>query len=1207
MSLDIDLSTDLQSTHLPAVTPAPPNADDEDELDVDLSAPQHLLPQYFAPPQSTQDVLTPADFARVPFSGLPFYIPGMTSGVQGFDGGINKAALEVHREKGLLCILLPYLDMAEGDFIELFCVDTLVPAAIYNVTSDDVAKSRAIPLYIRLSRLIDGTVTPVFMRAKFIGGGSEETTRLRLKVDTVSPAGRNPIASTLQNENLPMPIFPQAIVDFGVTDTDAQHGVPVTFRFYPVDDGQPANTYRAARDRIRLSIGGAFAPIPPLSDAQAAGRGDITVTLYYGFWQQVGSGSHVCEYEVIDEVGNASQGWSPPQLLNVRLNDGAEPLLPAAFVLEAPTGTLNHDGLNGANASIFVSTPPPNFMAGDIVRATVVGRTVSGNLITTTYDSPPLPAPSFVIIPCPNEDLRKLIGGRFQLSYERVRNGVPNRPSESSIVQVIGTPIETGLRAPIVIEANGEVIDPQLLAVNVEVLAYDGRDPFDLVTLILDGTYANGSRYYREIDKPAGTGAILFRLNNGPNGDIAKLEGGTLRVLYKVTNAQGSRTSLDATFNVGNPVASLPEPLVEEAPPPLYQFDPAVSLDDAQILVKSNPDFHVGDTVVLHCEGTAPGGTQPPKRFPIQSFWVGRDLPFTLERRFITPNLGQSMRIYYTRERDNTLTRFSLPVNMGVGSRLLLRAPTVVEATVTGTGIATLNPLHVLPPRPEIVTIRVITDTLPPSADIKVYIIGKPGVGSPDIPIKPARPEPGGNYTSFTVPSDFVGAYLGGECTVFYNVIEIGKTSKSDDLTLKIEALAPQELDLVTIPEAVGNQVETGKSYTVLVQGWPFMRQGQAVWIDLFSSSNLDLRIAVPVSNEEFTDKRIRAPIPASYLRSLHEGDTLRAQVLVSLDGTGYKSSAMPLTLSPAYRVKKASGVVEGAIAVGNTPNHLALSSDNSTLYVANFGSKTVSVIDTATRKVTHTISLASAPLGIAIHPNGQTLYVTVQTNSTLVIETDNFQAIKTIGGYTYCSALRLNPTGSRLYVGNDLYPVSQEIETSTNTSVRYLSANYYYANAITTNRSGSRVYITGSYVSEFNQSTGTLLGSYNNGNTESRGIAYSPTEEVLYVTTYGSTPTNGTLNILSATTTPPALIKKIESLQQPWGIAFAPNGDKAYMCLHADNSIKIIDTTTRLITGEINTTTHPLDRPKEIVISSDGGVAYVANSGNNNVIIVSL
>ena len=119
--------------------------------------------------------------------------------------------------------------------------------------------------------------------------------------------------------------------------------------------------------------------------------------------------------------------------------------------------------------------------------------------------------------------------------------------------------------------------------------------------------------------------------------------------------------------------------------------------------------------------------------------------------------------------------------------------------------------------------------------------------------------------------------------------------------------------------------------------------------------------------------------------------------------------------------------------------------------------------------------------------------------------------------------------------------------------------------------------------------------------------MAYSPTEEVLYVTAYGSTTTSGGLNMLSTTTTPPSLIKKFENLPQPWGIAFTPNGDKAYMCMYADNSIKIIDTATQLITGEVNTATPPLDRPTAIVISSDGAVAYVANSGNNNVIIVSL
>jgi len=59
-------------------------------------------------------------------------------------------------------------------------------------------------------------------------------------------------------------------------------------------------------------------------------------------------------------------------------------------------------------------------------------------------------------------------------------------------VTVIGTPIETDLARPIIVEANGGILDPQLLTVTVDIRVYDGRDPFDLVTLILDGTYPNG-------------------------------------------------------------------------------------------------------------------------------------------------------------------------------------------------------------------------------------------------------------------------------------------------------------------------------------------------------------------------------------------------------------------------------------------------------------------------------------------------------------------------------------------------------------------------------------------------------------------------------------------------------------------------------------------------------------------------------------------
>jgi YVTN family beta-propeller protein len=1193
------MNQDIDPALLLLETPATPSSSQPDDLRL----------EGFTLPQPAGALLTPASFASVPFSDLPLYLPTLSNPVVGYDGGLNRAALNVDG-KGVACILLPYLDQSESDFIELWLNN--VRADFHTVTQDEAENSKQIVLYAPSDLFFLEVRNTLQAFVTRISGGEEQTKRFTLLVDSELPGGRDPIERTTENENLPLPRFPQHIIDFGVDKDSTGSPIPVIIDFYPVKRELPAVNYRKVRDRIRLSIGGVIVE-HRVTEFEASGQDPITVFINPGIWPQVGSGVHICEYNVFDEVGNASDGFSAAQVIEVRLDDSTEPFLPAPFIFgtgedEDGNEFLNYDELDGIDAKITVPVRGMGYLTNDTIRVRVYGLTQDDVRIISFYDFTVTSTTTmFANIEWPNADIQPLVGGRIQITYQRLRTGVLPRNSESTRVNITGAPVDTGLPAPLVPDANGGVLPPTIDPVVVHILAYAGQDPNDRITLVLEGTYANGRPYYAEYSDRAGNGDIYFELPNGPNGDIAQLEGGRIRLSFRVNGAAERPPSKSLTLDVGGSYASLPAPVPRQAPPPDYVFDPDTHRGNLNVTVTHHAAFVLGATVTLHFEGSAPGGSAPPVAIFIDNNWFGHDLPFTIPRLYVFANLNGTGRLYYTVQVPGQRTLFSVEVVLKVGAALNLPVPLVLEGTVITPTLTRLNPEHVLPPRPEVVTFRVSYSPMLASDQIKVHIIGAAGLGTPDIPSKPGIPEPGENYVSFTVANHFVGANLGMNCQVFYEVLRDHALTISKELTLQVQDLPAQELDLVRIPEAVGDQVETNKAYTVRVDGWPFMRPGRAVWIDLLSSSNYALRIGTVVSATEFSARRIQVAIPAEYLRLLSDKDELQVKVLVSLDGTGNKGSARPLETSPPYRVKRASGVVEGAIAVGNTPNHLALSSDNSRLYVANYGSKTVSVIDTATRKVIHTISLTAAPRGIAIHPNGQTLYVSVEVSSTLAIETENFQTIKTIGGYTNCSALCLNPTGSRLYVGNRLYAYIQEIETSTNTSIRYLSGSHYYADAVTTNRSGSRVYSTGHYVNEFNQSTGALLDSYFTGSPAAYGLAYSPTEEVLYTTSYGSTPTDGKLYILSTTVTPPSLIKKFENLPQPWGIAFTPNGDKAYMCLHADNSIKIIDTATQLITGEVNTTTHPLDRPKEIVISSDGGLAYVANSGNNNVIIVSL
>lgn len=892
--------TTEQSDSFPALTPMSDQVFTDRvpaQPSVSVIPPQDLNLNYLVPALPHDSPVTPRNFSTTPFADLPLYIPGITVPVVGFDGGINLAALEVHLGQGLLCALLPYVDMAELDFVELFCGDTLVPVAVYPVTSDDVTNENIIPLYIPHSRLPDGPANPVFLRLTRLGGGTAETKHLNLKVDTVAPGGTNPVGSTLQNENLAPIKLPQNVIDFGVTQEDANNGVPVTFDFYPVDRTESVASYRKPRDRIRLSIGGRIFE-HRVTEGEASNQDPITVTLYAGFWAQVGSGSRVCEYQVIDEVGNASHGWSPAVVLNVELNDGSEPLLIEPYIDEVPEDILDYEELAGSDATIRVFIRTHGYAVGDIIRATVNGRAVDGTPIVTTYDSAPLTSITVVqiSIPFPNADVRALVGGRLQLSYKRIRAGQPERGSRSIIVQVSGTPAETGLARPRIIEAVDGVLDPQLLFVNVEVLPYPGQAPFDLVTLILAGNYANGNAYYRELDEIGGTDSVLFMIPNGPTGDFARLEGGSLRIYYRVTSADGSETrlSLDESLMIGSPVATLPEPRVLQALPPAYWFDTDASTGNASIRVLPNADIKEGDTVILRCEGNAPGGTAPPQDFPISLVWVGRELPFTLLRQYITPN--QTMRIYYTRVRDNAPTRFSHEVNMRVGTRLELTPPRVLEATSTGDDTATLNPLNVLPPHSPVVTIRVTSNAFPPGADIKLFITGKPGVGMPDIPAKAAIPEPGENYTSFTVPNSFVAAYLGGECKVFYNLLQNGGTTKSEELTLTVEALPEQVLDLVSVPESSGDVIDANTPANVRIDKWAFFAAGQAVFIELVhTDGDRTVRDGKIVSATEFSAGHTLDVIPSDYLEALPDGSTLTINAKVSVDGTGIDGTALNL------------------------------------------------------------------------------------------------------------------------------------------------------------------------------------------------------------------------------------------------------------------------------------------------------------------------
>src|SRR6266581_1094329 len=75
--------------------------------------------------------------------------------------------------------------------------------------------------------------------------------------------------------------------------------------------------------------------------------------------------------------------------------------------------------------------------------------------------------------------------------------------------------------------------------------------------------------------------------------------------------------------------------------------------------------------------------------------------------------------------------------------------------------------------------------------------------------------------------------------------------------------------------------------------------------------------------------------------------------------------------------IDTASNTVVATIPVGIFPDAVAVTPDGTRAYVANKGTNTVSVINTATKTVSATVAGLLVPDGVAITPDGTRAYVT--------------------------------------------------------------------------------------------------------------------------------------------------------------------------------------------------------------------------------------
>lgn len=223
-----------------------------------------------------------------------------------------------------------------------------------------------------------------------------------------------------------------------------------------------------------------------------------------------------------------------------------------------------------------------------------------------------------------------------------------------------------------------------------------------------------------------------------------------------------------------------------------------------------------------------------------------------------------------------------------------------------------------------------------------------------------------------------------------------------------------------------------------------------------------------------------------------------------------YGTKAYVAYLSGVLVVDVATNTIDGSISAG-FPQGLALSPDGSRLYAARSGPGTVVVLDTASRSVVTTITLASGsgPSGIVVSPDGNYVYVSnALTDTVSVIDTSTNSVVNTINVGDEPQGVAVTPGGDKLYVANALSDTVSVIDTGTQTVVSTIPVGDVPF-AIAASPDGNSVYVgnngVSASVSVIDVSNDTVSGTISLPAVNySRGISVTSDSSLVYVTDAG-------------------------------------------------------------------------------------------------------
>ncbi|MFC3383986.1 YncE family protein, partial [Couchioplanes caeruleus subsp. azureus] len=289
-----------------------------------------------------------------------------------------------------------------------------------------------------------------------------------------------------------------------------------------------------------------------------------------------------------------------------------------------------------------------------------------------------------------------------------------------------------------------------------------------------------------------------------------------------------------------------------------------------------------------------------------------------------------------------------------------------------------------------------------------------------------------------------------------------------------------------------------------------------------------------------------------------------------------------------------------GTIRVGAEPEGVAVSPDGRTVYVANQSSRVLSVVDTATRRVTPVL-LRNTPRFVATSRDGGLVFVSMYEkdmtgSGVAVVDAAGRRPVRYLATGVQPFTLAVGPD-DRLWV-----PIhsSGRVEMYATTGTQRASGRLTVPRnphavafspalrrAFTANHESNALAVIDMPTSRVLRSIPVSRAPHS--------VAVSPDGARVLVAGYEA----GTADLIDART-----LRRTGPLRvggKPQAVAFAGDGRHAYVVNEGDNSVTVLDARTGAATATVGVG----GSPRAIAVAPDGRLAYVSNGADDTVTVL--